>query len=102
MATTDKKLCNLELTNAKATLYTTPAATKTYVKAVSLCNWTAALQTVDLWFDGKHIMFKLPMPAYSSITIPFFDQILDTGDLIEGNADANTKIDIYISGKEVT
>jgi len=102
MATTDKKLYRGTLTNTKATLYTTPASTKTYIKAVSICNWTAALQKVDLWFGGKRILFLLPMPAYSSITIPFFDQILDAAELIEGNADANDKIDVHISGKEVT
>ena len=102
MATTDKKLYNGILADAKATLYTTPALTTTYVKAVSICNYTAALQTVTLIFDGTNILFQLPMPAYSSITIPFFDQILDAADLIEGNADAATKITMYISGKEVT
>ena len=102
MATTDAKIYNGTLADAKATLYTVPASTTLYVKAVSICNWTAALQTVDLWFDGVIILFKLPMPAYSSITVPFFDQILDTGDLIEGNSNAASKIDMYISGKLVT
>lgn len=104
MTTTDKKLCSGTLSESNATLYTAPASVGNYaiIKAVTLCNKTAAAATVTLKFDGIEIVAGHSIVAYDTITIPFIDQILDAGELIEGLSDTAAAINYYISGKEVT
>lgn len=102
MAVTNKRLCKGTLTTSNATLYTTPASTTTVVKAVTICNKTAAAQTVTLKFAGTEVIAGHSLAAYDTITLPFMDQILAAGELIEGLANANSAINYYISGKEIT
>lgn len=102
MAEVSKKLYNATLGDSNATLYTVPAATKTIVKSITLCNRTAAAATATIELDGIYIINGHSIAARDSIIIPNVDQILDTGDLIEGLAGTASAIDCCISGIEVT
>lgn len=101
MATTNKRLCKGTLTTSNATLYTVPASTTTVVKAVTICNKTATAQAVTLKFAGTEVIYQHSLAGKDTITLPFMDQILSAGELIEGLSDANSAINYYISGKEI-
>lgn len=101
MSVEDKKLCAGTLTNSKITLYTVPAATKTIVKSVILCNKTSSAATVDLYFDGKLLLKNYTIPGYDTYVIPYIDSILEATELIEGNSDTASAVDYIICGKEV-
>lgn len=102
MAITDKRLCKGVLGATNATLYTTPEATTTIIKAVTLCNKTAAAVSATLKLAGTEVLATCGIVAYDTITIPFMDQIIEATELIEGLASAADSITYYISGKEVT
>lgn len=104
MATTNKRLCSGTFSATNSTLYTAPAATGnfTIVKAVTLCNKTATPTTVTLKFAGIEVICMHIIRAYDTVTIPFIDHVLQSGELLEGSAGATSAINYYISGKEVT
>lgn len=97
-----KRLYKGTVTNAKATLYTVPASTTTYVKAITVCNKDAVDHTFTIYLAGLEVVFSHTITAKDTITIPFLDQILNATELIEGNADANSMVNFYISGREVS
>lgn len=101
MATVSKRLCKGVLGAANATLYTVPAATATYVKAITLCNKTASDVTATIKLASIEVVCTYTIFAYGTITIPFLDQIMEAAELIEGSASAADSINYYISGKEV-
>lgn len=84
-----------------STLYTVPASTTTMVKAVTICNTSASSATVRLLFGPTAVIYDHTIKGNDTITIPFLDQVLASGDQIIGTA-SSTAIAIYISGKEVT
>jgi hypothetical protein len=102
MATTDKRLCSGTLADSNATLYTVPAVTKTIIKALTLCNKTASPATVIIKFAGVEVIYTYTILGYDTITIPFFDQMIDATELIEGSASSATTVNYYMSGKEIT
>jgi len=102
MAVTDKRLCKGTLSDSNATLYTVPASTMALVKAITVCNKTNVTVTFTIKFASTEVIHTHNLRAYDTLTIPFLDQILNTGELIEGLASSAASIDYYISGKEVT
>lgn len=103
MATvTDKRLCKGTFTTSNATIYTTPALTTTFVKAVNICNKTNVDDVVTLKFAGIEILYQQLIEANNSLAVPFYDQILSAGELIEGLSGASGSITYYISGREVS
>lgn len=105
MATiTDKRLCKGTLSDSSATLYTAPASAGNYaiIKAITLCNITAAEATVTILLDGTEIVCNHAVAAYDTLTIPYIDHILEEGDIIAGYSDTASAINYYISGKEIT
>ena len=100
--TTDERLCKGTLGDANATLYTTPAATKTIVKSLSLCNTSASPVTVALKLAGTDLYSAYPLAANTSVSIQCLDQIVEATELIEGSASMAAVVTYYISGKEVT
>lgn len=94
-----------QLPNAKGTLYTTPALTKTLVKSITLVNDTAGTLTANIYF--KNATSRKIIPKNVSLVAGAqaqFDMngILLAGDLIEGDGSAATSIDYWISLIEET
>ena len=101
-ATVDMRLGKGTLTDSNATLYTVPAATKTIIKALTLCNITASAATVSISFASISVIYTYTLLAYDTITIPFFDQIIEATEVIEGSASSSSAITYYMSGKQIT
>ena len=75
-----------------------------FVKALTLCNKTATARHVTITFAGTHVISEYIIPAQggeNTITIPFFDQVMNATERIQGAAEAAAAIDYYISGREV-
>jgi hypothetical protein len=100
MATTAKVLARGTLTDANATLYTVPSATKAIISNIVLCNYSGSGQTVTLELDGVELFKDLAIASKSTVTVDL-RQVLDAADLIEGLALANTSVTYHISGIEV-
>ncbi len=100
----DKRLCKGTLADSNGTLYTSPTAEGGYtiIKAVTLCNKTAAAQKATIKFAGTEVISEHTVAANDTVTIPFIDQIILTTELIEGLCDAADAINYYISGKELS
>ena len=76
------------------------------VKAVTLCNTTATDRWVTILFNGINVLHRYTIPGYGSreentITIPFFDQVMNATERITGQAEVASAIDYYISGIEL-
>jgi hypothetical protein len=101
MAVLDKKLCSGSFGTTEAILYTVPTGKQTIVKAITICNTTSATQTIFISLGGVPILSGYLLPLYDSLTIPYLDQIIDSGDSIEGYVFGSSLVSYYISGKEV-
>jgi len=101
MADTLKKLGSGTLTTGSVTLYTTPSLTKTIVKSIILCNYTASDATVTIAFAGVNVIYEHTIIAKDTLTIQITG-ILEASTAITGLASAGTSINYYISGIEVT
>jgi len=99
---TDKRLAKGTLTDSNATLYTTPSGAKTIVKSLAVCNTSGAAATLTIKLAGKAIYAAYSLAANASLIISALDQILETGELIEGLAGTTGVLDFIISGIEVT
>jgi hypothetical protein len=100
MATTAKVLARGTLTDANATLYTVPTATKAIVTSIVLCNTDTSARTVDLELDGVMIADGLTIASSSTIVIDL-RQVLDATNLIEGLASTTSVVTYHISGVEI-
>ncbi|WP_145333362.1 hypothetical protein [Paenibacillus xylanexedens] len=104
MATVPKRLYKGSLTNQTAlTVYTVPTNTTTMVKAVTICNGGSTTNQFSLFFAGVAVIGSHVIKANDTITIPFLDQLLLSGETIVAQLGASSpSIHLYISGKEVT
>ena len=100
MATTAKVLARGTLSDSNATLYTVPTSTLAVVTNIVFCNITASAQTATLELDGVELVKDLAMAANSTVSLDI-RQVIDSADLIEGVASANTAITYHISGVEI-
>ncbi|WP_433581583.1 hypothetical protein [Paenibacillus amylolyticus] len=97
-----KRLGKGTLSTSSAVLYSAaPAGTIVLVKALTLCNKTANEATVTFSLAGTEVIFQHTVKAKDTITIPFLDQVLQSGETITGLSGTNNAINYYISGKEV-
>ncbi|RUT36332.1 hypothetical protein EJP77_04930 [Paenibacillus zeisoli] len=87
---------------ASTTVYTVPASTTTFLKALTICNKTATDATVTLLLAGTEVIYQHKIKANDTITIPFLDQILNAGETITGLAGTASALTYYISGREVS
>lgn len=98
-----KRLGKGTLTTSNATLVAAPGAGVYYiVKSLTICNKTSVDDVVTFKLAGTEILYQHPITAKDSLTIPFLDHVVHTGELIEGNAGANSSLTYYISGIEVS
>jgi len=95
------------LTNALANIDSNAVQAGQYrvVKAVTLCNKTASDVWVTMQFNNTNILHQYVVPGYgdreeNTVTIPFFDQVMNAGQRITGRAEVSSAIDFYISGIE--
>lgn len=103
--TTPKALYHGQPTSTAATLYTVPSSTTTVVRHIRCLNPDTSSHTLDLYRNGSgnanRITETITVPAGGSweddVYIP-----LATTDTIQGNADASTKITVFIGGAEIT
>lgn len=102
MADISKRLGKGTFGTTSTTVYTTPADTSAFIKAITLCNKTATDATVTLLLAGTEVIYQHTIKAKDTITIPFLDQIIQAGEAITGLAGTANAINYYISGREVT
>lgn len=102
MASVAKRLGASLISNVAGDLYTVPASTTTIVKSITLCNAHTGAVTVDLKFNNIHILKGYSIDANKTITIPYIDHVLLTGEKINMVASVNAVVSIYVSGKEVS
>ena len=100
MATTAKVLARGTLTDANATLYTTPSATTAIITSLILANITANAETTTIELDGVALLEGVIIPPNSTVVIDL-RQVLSATDLVEGLASDNSAITYHISGVEV-
>ncbi|MEK3776837.1 hypothetical protein MHB85_20250 [Paenibacillus sp. FSL K6-4396] len=89
-------------TTGNTNVYIVPAGAYAIVKAVTLCNKSAADAVVTLSFGGTEVIYQHTVKAKDTITIPFLDQVINSGESIIGIAGTANVLNYYISGKEVT
>ncbi|CAM3031158.1 hypothetical protein HP548_29495 [Paenibacillus taichungensis] len=82
-------------------LYTVPNGVTTMVKALTVCNSNSIVVNLTLLFAGTYVISNYPIKPSETITLPFMDQVLLSGEAISGLATAGA-LNCYISGKEVT
>ena len=100
-----KSLSDGQLANSKGTIYTVPGSTSTVIKLITLVNTNSTAEKVNLYFkaNGGTSRRIIPEdmvlnPGYSLI---FDDGIfMETGDIIEADAETAAKVDFIVSGVE--
>ncbi len=102
MAVVNKRLAKGTFGSSEATIYTVPASTKAYIKAITFCNISATARNISLKLAGVNVLYNFPLSAQDTITMPFLDHILEGGETITGSADESDGVDYYISGREVS
>lgn len=101
MATVDTRICKGTLTDANATLYTSPAGTKTLLKSLIICNTSAAAVTVTIKLAGTEILAGESIDANSHIALSIVDQLIEATELIEGSASTASDVTYYMTGKQI-
>jgi hypothetical protein len=100
MSLSIKALADGQLASSKGTLYTTPAATQTIVKSITLYNSGAGDNVCKIYAKPgatSRVIFKVTLAAgehaqyVTNIT-------LEAADLIEGEATSATEVDYTING----
>ncbi len=106
MASTPKRLAGpAQLTNAAATKYTVPSATKTIVRHIHLFNQdaTARTFTISIGADaaGTRIYDAMTLAAGAEFD-RFCYYILEAAEIIQAFADVTLKVNLTIDGDELT
>jgi hypothetical protein len=99
-----KRLYKGTLTDSNATLYTAPSSTGNYtvIKTLTVCNKSASDAVVTISIAGTYLLYQQPITAKKTLLLIDLDHVLQAEELIEGLASADTTMDVYISGKEIT
>ena len=102
MAIVAKALADGQLPNAKGTLYTTPAATVTYVKSIICHNLNTTDETMFLCVNRTGTSRVLVQAVLATKETLQFDEplTLEAADIIEGMTTTASKVDYTISGAE--
>lgn len=104
---TTAALADGQLSLAKTTLYTVPASTKAIVKSIILVNTnTTTSRIVQLYVNRTGTSRRIWARDYTITPKSRAEDTavitLETGDLIEGEADAASEVDYVISGATET
>ena len=102
-----KVLSDGQLKSAKTTLYTVPTGKVAFVKFMRLFNTAAGNQTCRLYAKpgSTSRQFAIAVLAQEEASAIFDNDevmVLEAGDLIEGSASSDDKVDYIITGVEKT
>ena len=81
-----------------------PADHVRFVKAITLTNTDSSPCWVTITFAGTNVIYEYILAGVggeNTITIPFFDQVMEATERIQGEAETDAVVDYYISGREV-
>lgn len=106
MALTPIAIADGQLPAAKGTLYTVPASTIVVLTSFTLVGGATA-RTVNIYVNrtgtSRRIIAKdTPLDINGSMQATGRTEVLEAGDLIEGDASAATEIDYVFSGYKST
>ncbi|MFB8372549.1 hypothetical protein [Paenibacillus taichungensis] len=105
MAVVTKRLAKgLHNTSNPISVYSAPSAigAKTFIKALTICSSSDTTDTsVSIMFAEVFVVRNFVLKPRQTITIPYFDHILESGESIKLASSPNT-VNYYISGREVT
>lgn len=102
---TPKVLYDGQLPNAKGTLYTVPASTKTYITSMVGYNTNTSDEAVVIYYKPGSTSRKQyggTVPANGGRIEVDSGDVLEAGDLIEGQTTTASKVDFIIFGIEET
>lgn len=106
MPITAKSLADGQLASTKGTLYTVPAATRSYVKFLFLHNTGATSETVLVYVkrsgSSSRVIGRGVLAGDESLAVIDKDATLtlSAGDVIEGETTTATTVDYVITGAE--
>ena len=105
MTTVIKSLADGQLADAKATLYTTPAATQTIINRITLVNTNSSGESINLYFKASGGTSRRITPKDYTLAVDalfIMDDVitLEAADIIEGDTTTGSKVDFVISGVE--
>lgn len=93
------RLSKGELTTTLEPLYQVPNDRVVILKSIILTNLTDTAQTISLKLAGAYVMRDKILTAGESYQASVFDQVIVSGEVIEGRAGQPEAVDYYISGK---
>lgn len=85
-------------TTTKTTFHTVPAATKFYIKTITVANPTDVPQAINIWVGGRLIFPNINIPKFAGARDED-THVLATGGLVEVEA-STTSLDITVEGVE--
>lgn len=93
------------LTNAAATVYTTPGATTTIIRNIHVANETGTAATVTLSIGadaaGKRFWYQLNVPANGAIDWSGF-QVLAAAEVVQAYSGTASALTLTMSGVEAS
>ena len=101
---TPKVLYEGQLPNTKTTLYTVPASTKAYISSMNGYNTNTTTETVLIYYkpgSTSRVQYRAALVQDGSMKVGPGD-VLEAGDIIEGETTTATKVDFVIMGVEET
>ena len=93
------RLAKGELPTEFELLYQVPNDRVVVLKSIILTNLTDTAQTISLKLAGAYVMRDKILSAGESYQASVFDQVIVSGEVIEGKAGQPEAVDYYISGK---
>lgn len=111
MAVALNNLCSALATNAVATYYTAPVATRTRIDALAVTNTDASAQTISIWLvpsggtagDDNIIAKAKSIGAGETVRITAaVNQVLLAGGTLQAQGSIGSKLSIHASGVEVS
>jgi hypothetical protein len=95
-----RKLYRGTLTNALATLYTSPTNGHANVTLIDICNTDASTVNVTIKLGGKFLFDAQPVAASDTVTLET-ERALHGGELLEGFASTTAVVDMHAYGRVI-
>ncbi|BFH65056.1 hypothetical protein [Paenibacillus azoreducens] len=103
MADVSKRLAKGKINGdySPLTIYQVPSGKRTFIKAMTFCNMSNQDIDLSLTFADTDIIKQHKIKGYDTITIPYIDQIIESGEKITISVSLKLDVSYYISGREV-
>ena len=100
-----RSLSDGQLVSSKSTIYTVPGATSTVVKMITFVNTNSTSEKVNLYIKPNGSTSRRVIPEDMSLNAGYsleYDAplFLETGDIIEADAETASVVDFIILGVE--